>query len=66
MSVATFLGAHGLKLAADVEGDGARGTVMLAHGGGQTRHSWASTAKRLAALGWRTVCLDLRGHGDSD
>jgi pimeloyl-ACP methyl ester carboxylesterase len=39
---------------------------MLAHGGGQTRHSWASTATRLAALGWRTVSLDLRGHGDSD
>jgi pimeloyl-ACP methyl ester carboxylesterase len=62
----TFQTRSGLKLAADVEGDGARGSVMLAHGGGQTRHSWASTAKRLAALGWRTVSLDLRGHGDSD
>jgi len=39
---------------------------MLAHGGGQTRHSWASTAQRLAERGWRTVSLDLRGHGDSD
>jgi pimeloyl-ACP methyl ester carboxylesterase len=39
---------------------------MLAHGGGQTRHSWASTAERLAERGWRTVSLDLRGHGDSD
>ena len=65
-TAATFLTANGLKLAADVEGDGARGSVMLAHGGGQTRHSWASTATRLAALGWRTVSLDLRGHGDSD
>jgi pimeloyl-ACP methyl ester carboxylesterase len=55
----------GLDLAADVEGDGARGVVMLAHGGGQTRHSWASTARRLAGRGWKTVSLDLRGHGDS-
>ncbi len=64
--ISTFVNRDGLKLAADVQGDGARGSVMLAHGGGQTRHSWASTAKRLAALGWRTVSLDLRGHGDSD
>ncbi len=62
----TFLTRDGLKLTADVEGGGARGSVVLAHGGGQTRHSWASTATRLAALGWRTVSLDLRGHGDSD
>jgi pimeloyl-ACP methyl ester carboxylesterase len=56
----------GLQLAADVFGDGRRGSVILAHGGGQTRHSWASTAQRLAARGWKTVALDLRGHGESD
>ena len=56
----------GLHLAADVVGDGGRGSVILAHGGGQTRHSWASTAKSLAARGWKTVSLDLRGHGESD
>jgi pimeloyl-ACP methyl ester carboxylesterase len=61
-----FLTRGGLRLAADVEGDGGRGVVMLAHGGGQTRHSWASTAHSLAELGWQTVSLDLRGHGDSD
>jgi pimeloyl-ACP methyl ester carboxylesterase len=61
-----FLTRGGLRLAADVEGDGGRGVVMLAHGGGQTRHSWASTARSLAELGWKTVSLDLRGHGDSD
>ena len=54
-----------LHLTADVIGEGRRGSVMLAHGGGQTRHSWASTAERLAAHGWRAVSLDLRGHGDS-
>jgi pimeloyl-ACP methyl ester carboxylesterase len=62
----TFQTRDGLNLAADVAGDGQRGSVILAHGGGQTRHSWASTAKRLAERGWKTVALDLRGHGDSD
>jgi pimeloyl-ACP methyl ester carboxylesterase len=56
----------GLHLAADVfEGSG-RGTVMLAHGGGQTRHSWSKTGVHLASKGWTAVSLDLRGHGDSD
>ncbi len=61
-----FLTRDGLQLSADVAGNGRRGTVMLAHGGGQTRHSWASTATRLAERGWKTVSLDLRGHGESD
>lgn len=40
-------------------------TVLLAHGGGQTRHSWGGTAAVLAAHGHRVVSVDLRGHGDS-
>ncbi len=55
----------GLKLVADVAGDGGRGVVVLAHGGGQTRHSWGAAARRLGDLGWRAITLDLRGHGDS-
>lgn len=43
-----------------------RGAVVLLHGGGQTRHSWARTAERLAADGWAAVTVDARGHGDSD
>ncbi len=39
--------------------------VVLAHGGGQTRHSWGSTAAVLAARGHRVLSIDLRGHGDS-
>jgi pimeloyl-ACP methyl ester carboxylesterase len=46
--------------------DDPRGNVLLWHGGGQTRHSWKSTAGRIAAAGWTAVSFDTRGHGDSD
>ena len=46
--------------------DRARGNALLWHGGGQTRHSWKSTAERVAELGWTSVSFDTRGHGDSD
>ncbi|RZL75343.1 MAG: alpha/beta hydrolase [Rhodococcus sp. (in: high G+C Gram-positive bacteria)] len=42
-----------------------RGSVLFLHGGGQTRHSWARTAERLAAAGWTAITVDARGHGDS-
>jgi pimeloyl-ACP methyl ester carboxylesterase len=45
--------------------DGAKGTVLLLHGGGQTRHSWARTARRLGEARWNVACVDMRGHGDS-
>src|SRR5271155_132060 len=41
------------------------GVVLLLHGGGQTRHSWARTNERLHAAGWTTVSMDGRGHGES-
>jgi pimeloyl-ACP methyl ester carboxylesterase len=65
-TVTKFLTRDGIQLVADVAGDGARGSVILAHGGGQTRHSWALAGRRLAERGWKTVAVDLRGHGDSD
>jgi len=40
--------------------------VVLLHGGGQTRHSWHSTARRLAESGRTAIALDARGHGDSE
>jgi pimeloyl-ACP methyl ester carboxylesterase len=43
-----------------------RGVVVLLHGGGQTRHSWARTAVRLAAAGWTAIAFDARGHGETD
>ncbi len=55
----------GLTLAVD-EWTGRRTPVVLAHGGGQTRHSWGGTADVLARHGHRVISMDLRGHGDSD
>ena len=56
----------GLVLRADAVGDPGGPTVVLVHGGGQTRHSWGGTARALAADGWHTVAYDQRGHGSSD
>jgi pimeloyl-ACP methyl ester carboxylesterase len=61
-----FEGFEGLHLVADERGDPDATPVLFLHGGGQTRHAWGSTAETVAAQGWRTVTLDLRGHGDSD
>ncbi len=61
-----FEGFEGLRLVADVRGDPDAPPVLFLHGGGQTRHAWAATAGTVAAQGWRTVAMDLRGHGDSD
>src|SRR5580658_1165497 len=61
-----FEGFEGLRLVADVRGDPDGWPVLFLHGGGQTRHAWGSTAERVADQGWRTVALDMRGHGESD
>jgi non-heme chloroperoxidase len=57
---------EGLKLVGDARGDPAAPSVLLLHGGGQTRHAWGGTAEVLARDGRYTVAVDLRGHGDSD
>jgi pimeloyl-ACP methyl ester carboxylesterase len=57
--------APGVRLAVERRGAASR-TVLLGHGGGQTRHAWERTAVTLARRGWRSVTYDLRGHGDSD
>ncbi len=62
----SYAGAAGVVLRGDARGSPADRAVLLLHGGGQTRHSWAGTARRLAAEGWYAVALDLRGHGESD
>ena len=61
-----FKGQGGLKIAADVWGSDNKKLVILLHGGGQTRHAWGETGKKLAEAGYHSVALDLRGHGDSE
>jgi pimeloyl-ACP methyl ester carboxylesterase len=59
-------GAGGIRLAADAQGPPDGDPVVLLHGGGQTRHSWHTTATVLANRGWRAYTVDLRGHGESE
>jgi len=61
-----LVGSGGLLLAADVDGPEDGPTVVLLHGGGQTRHSWTGTWRYLVDAGWRAWSVDLRGHGDSE
>lgn len=61
----SFTGAEGNRLVADRFGEEGA-PVLLLHGGGQTRHAWAGTGERLARAGFSAVCLDQRGHGESD
>ncbi|MGX6511005.1 alpha/beta fold hydrolase [Rhodococcus sp. SJ-2] len=67
-STTTRLHGDGVSLVADVwePAVAQKGTVLLLHGGGQTRHSWQRTGIRLAEQGWRSYTIDARGHGDSD
>ena len=61
-----FTGADGNRLVADVGGPAGGIPVVLAHGTGQSRHSWGATVEALGARGLRAIAYDLRGHGESD
>lgn len=63
--VVTFEGTAG-RIVGDRWEGGGRGTLLLLHGGGQTRHSWSRSGQRFADAGWTAYALDARGHGDSD
>lgn len=54
-----------LTIVGDAYGNPDNPAVVMAHGGGQTRHAWGDTALKLAQKGWYAVAIDLRGHGDS-
>jgi pimeloyl-ACP methyl ester carboxylesterase len=60
-----YKGFEGVELVADLRGDAGAWPVLFLHGGGQTRRAWDKTAEYVASLGWLTVSLDLRGHGES-
>ena len=58
--------APGIEIAADIAGPDGAPTVVLGHGGGQTRHSWDRCEVQLARAGFQAINYDLRGHGESD
>lgn len=55
----------GVRLAVDARGDPQAPALVFAHGFGQTRNAWATTAAAFAQQGWYCLCADARGHGDS-
>jgi pimeloyl-ACP methyl ester carboxylesterase len=55
-----------VAITADVAGREGAPSVILGHGGGQTRHSWDKCEQQLARAGYHAINYDLRGHGDSD
>ena len=64
--VRLFVSPDGVQLVADDLGAQSAPTVVLLHGGGQTRHSWAGAMHAMAARGYRVINYDARGHGESD
>ncbi|MFZ5757052.1 MAG: alpha/beta fold hydrolase [Pseudomonadota bacterium] len=56
----------GHRLALSVFGPADGRPVLFFHGGGQTRHAWGRAGEALGKRGWRALCVDMRGHGDSD
>lgn len=65
MEQASFRGA-GVTLAADISGPATGAPILFLHGSGQTRQSWGKALVEGARRGFRTVALDMRGHGDSE
>jgi pimeloyl-ACP methyl ester carboxylesterase len=55
----------GHRLSYATYGDGDR-VLVLAHGLLMNRRMYTRLAPEIAELGYRVVCLDLLGHGDSD
>lgn len=60
-----FVTHDGVVLVGDEGGDPRHPTVVLLHGRGQTRHSWAEAMRTLIAEGYHVINYDTRGHGDS-
>jgi pimeloyl-ACP methyl ester carboxylesterase len=61
--VTEHLSIDGNSIAYDVTGEGP--LVVLAHGMGDSRHSYRFVAPALAAAGYRVANVDIRGCGDS-
>lgn len=56
----------GLRMAYEEHGDPRDPPLVLAHGLLMNRHMYTRLAPEMAAFGYRVLCVDLLGHGDSD
>ena len=66
MAIIEFKGFAGVRLEAEVIGSPDDPTVLLLHGGRESREVWSDAAEALVAAGRQVAMLDLRGHGGSD
>jgi pimeloyl-ACP methyl ester carboxylesterase len=57
---------HGLGIAVHEWGAADAAPLLLAHGGFDFARTFDVFAPLLAGAGWRVVCWDARGHGDSE
>ncbi len=62
---ARYIDVNRTRLRAWCWGDPADPPVVLAHGAHDHGRMWDDFAPRFAALGFRVVAIDMRGHGDS-
>jgi pimeloyl-ACP methyl ester carboxylesterase len=60
------LPAHGVRIAVHEWGDADAPPLMMMHGGFDFARTFDLFAPKLAAGGWRVVCWDQRGHGNSE
>ncbi len=64
--VVSFTGSENNTIIADQWSNEKGFPLLLAPGGGQTRHAWGGAGQRLAQLGYHVTSMDQRGHGDSE
>lgn len=62
----SFFKYRGHRLAYEEFGDPECPPLVLTHGLLMNRHMYARLAPEIAAFGYRVICVDLLGHGDSD
>jgi pimeloyl-ACP methyl ester carboxylesterase len=59
-------GSGGITLRARCRGSAESAALLLVHGLASNASLWDATARELESCGYRSVALDLRGHGSSD